>query len=113
MSSRLERDRVSEKDPGPWFVFCRRVPELRLGLVSSGHPQQIAHPHSPQVVRRLGRSIIGEKLQHLVVQAELALGDSQPNGCRCEALAQRIEYMWSLGIVGRPPRFSDDAAVPD
>src|SRR5262249_59174990 len=61
----------------------------------------------------LGRSILGEELEHLVVEAEFALGDGQSHGCGCEALAQRVEYVRSAGIIGPPPTLGDHAAVAD
>src|SRR5262249_30204680 len=83
-----------------------------LGLVSRGHPQQIADSHCLEVVARLGRYIVGEELQYLVVQLELALRDGQADGRGGEAFAQRKEGVRRLRVVRGPPALGDDLTVP-
>ena len=51
--------------------------ERSIVLVAGRHRQQIAHAHRLEVVARLGRRILGKELEHLVVEAQLALGDRQ------------------------------------
>ncbi len=75
---------MRQEGPRPWLVFRAG----RLGLMARGHAEQVVDPHLLEVVARFGRCGIGEELQHLVVQAELALGDGQPDRGRGEALAQ-------------------------
>ena len=81
--------------------------------MSGGHCQEIPNAHGFEIGTGLRRRVVGEKLQHLVVDAQFALGDCQSDGCRGETLAQRIHLMRSLRIVGRPPALGDDFAMPD
>ena len=83
----------------------------RLGLVPGGHAQQVADAHRLEVVARLGRGVVGEELEHLVVDAELPLRDGQADGGGGEALAQRVQRVRRLGVVGRPPALGHDVAV--
>ena len=43
---------------------------------------------------------------------QLAFGDGEADGGRGEALAQRVEQVPLLRVVGRPPALGDDLAVP-
>ena len=74
----------------------------RLGLMPGGHAQQVAHAHRLEVLARLGRGIVGKELEHLVVEAQLPLGDGQSDGRRGEALAQRIKRVRRLGVDTAP-----------
>ena len=107
MRARLERDRLGQEGLGPGLVGRPR----RLGLMAGGHAEQVADAHRLEVVARLGRGIVGEELQHLVVEAQFPLGDGQPHGRGGEALAQRVKRVRRLGVVRRPPALGHDVAV--
>ena len=68
-----------------------------------GHPQQIADAHRLEVVARVVRSVLWKKLQHVVVEVELAFGDRQADRRRSETFAQRVQRVTSLGPIRRPP----------
>ena len=59
-----------------------------LGLVSSGHPQQVADPHRFQFVTRLAGGLIGKEFVDGIVKAQFSFGDGKPHCRRCETLAQ-------------------------
>jgi hypothetical protein len=81
--------------------------------VPGGHAQEVVHAHRFQVGRgRLGR-VVREELQHLVIDAQLPLGDGEADRRRGEALAQRVQLVPQVGAVRRPPALGDDMAVPD
>ena len=107
MRARLERHGLRQEGLGPVLVGRAR----RLGLMARGHAQQVADAHRLQVVARLGRGIVGEEFQHLVVKAQLPFRDGQADGGRGEALAQRVQRVRRLGVIGRPPALGHDVPV--
>ena len=107
MGAGLERDGLRQEGLGPGLIRRAR----RLALLARGHAEQVADPHRLEVVARLGRGIFGKELQHLVVQAELPLGDGQPDGRGGEALAQRVQGVGRLGVIRRPPALRHHVAV--
>ena len=79
--------------------------------MAGGHDQQVAHSHGFEVFGRLSRGIFGKEFQNLVVKAELTVSDSQPDGRRGEALAQRVHHMRCFGRLRLPPAFSHHMTV--
>src|SRR5207302_477985 len=83
----------------------------RLCLLPRGHAQQIADAHRLEVGARLGRYLLGKELHYLVVQAQFPFRDGQPYGRRGETLAQRIERVRRLSVIGGPPALRHHVAM--
>ena len=101
------RDGVGQELPGRGVVD----PIRELLLMPGRHGQQVTHPHPPQVGAGIRRRILGEELQHLVVQRKASLGNRQPDGGRGEALAQGIELVRRRGLVRPPPSLGHHPAM--
>ena len=78
-----------------------------------GHGQQVADAHGFEIGRRFGWAFVGEKLQHLVVDAEFAFRDREADRSRCEALAEGVQLVVAFRVVGAPPAFGDDVTVAE
>src|SRR5262245_59518998 len=109
MSARLERYVMRQENLGPDLIRLSR----RLGLMAGRHAQQIAHTHRLEILAWCGRRVLGEELQYLIVETQLAFCDGQSYGRGCEALTQRKEGVGSIGAVRRPPALSHHMAVPN
>src|SRR5262245_57618495 len=80
-------------------------------VVASIHRQQVPHLHGLQVLAWLCRRIIGEELEDRIVHSKQPLGHSQANRAGSEALTERVEPVWSLKAIGRPPALGGYIAV--
>ena len=67
--------------------------ELGLHLVAAAHREQVTHAHGLEVLAGLCRGLLGEKLQHGIVQRQLPLRDCEADGGGGEAFAQRPHDM--------------------
>ena len=83
----------------------------RLGVVAAGHRQQVAHRHLPEVLRRVGRSLVGEEGDHLVVHRQEPFAYRQPHGGRGERLADAVQHVRLAGRTLAEPFLVEHLAV--
>jgi hypothetical protein len=109
--ARLVRHRQRQKGARqPSLRLERELLEV-LVVVAGRHRQQVPHAHRLQVRAGLGRGVLREERQDLVVEAEPPFGHGHPDrGCG-EALAQRVEHVGRVLRVRRPPAFGHHLAV--
>ena len=94
-SSAVERERLERRPrAGRWTSRSRSRTRIAFRFVA-----------------RLGGRVVGEELQHLVVERQLPLGDRQADGGRGEALAQRVQHVRVVLLVRRPPALGHDVPV--
>ena len=85
--------------------------KLRLHLMPAAHREQVAHAHGLEVLARLRRRLIGEKLQHGIIERQFPLRDREADGGGGEALAQRPHDVALLRRLRLPPGLRDDVTV--
>jgi hypothetical protein len=109
MCAGFVRDGMGEEGFYPGFG----VGEFDFDLVTGRHGEKIADTHGFEILGRLCGSVVREKLEDGIVNAEFSFRDGEADGSGSEALAEGMEHVGFVGRFGFPPTFGDDMAVAD
>ena len=77
------------------------------------HAEKVTNAHGFEIGTRIGRSIVRKKFKYGIVEGKFSFRNRETNSSGGETLAERKKHVRRFTLIGSPPPFSNDMAVPE